>query len=54
MKRLAGTVITLRIPIIIVTVAITAGLRWIEGREGTTFRLSKEESEIYLQGNFSF
>ena len=33
---------------------ITAGLRWIEGREGTTFGLSKEESEIYLQGSFSF
>jgi hypothetical protein len=33
---------------------ITAGLRWIEGREGTTFGLSKEESEIYLQGTFSF
>ena len=33
---------------------ISAGLRWIEGREGTTFGLSKEESEIYLQGTFSF
>lgn len=33
---------------------ITAGLRWIEGRGGTTFGLSKEESEIYLQSTFSF
>ena len=33
---------------------ITAGLRWIEGQEGTTFGLSKEESEIYLEGTFSF
>jgi hypothetical protein len=33
---------------------IAAGLRWIQGREGTTFGLSKEESEIYLQGTFSF
>jgi hypothetical protein len=33
---------------------ITAGLRWIEGREGTTFGLSKEQSELYLKGTFSF
>ncbi len=33
---------------------ITAGLRWIEGREGTTFGLSKEQSELYLKGTYSF
>jgi hypothetical protein len=33
---------------------ITAGLRWIQGEEGTTFGLSKEESELYLKGTFSF
>lgn len=33
---------------------ITAGLRWIRGREGTTFGLSKDESELYIEGTFSF
>ena len=33
---------------------ITAGVRWIEGQEGTIFGSSKDESEIYLQGTFIF
>jgi hypothetical protein len=33
---------------------ISAGLRWIQGREGTTFGLNKEESELYIQGTFNF
>jgi len=33
---------------------ISAGLRWIQGKEGTTFGLNKEASEIYLQGTLSF
>ncbi|MBN2551761.1 MAG: hypothetical protein JXB06_03275 [Spirochaetales bacterium] len=33
---------------------ISAGLRWIQGKEGTTFGLSKEESELYIEGTFSF
>ncbi len=33
---------------------ISAGLRWIEGQDGTTFGLSKEENELYLKGKFSF
>ena len=33
---------------------IGAGLRWILGREGTTFGLSSAESELYFQGVFSF
>ena len=33
---------------------ISAGLRWIRGKEGTTFGLSREESELYVEVTFSF
>ena len=33
---------------------ISAGLRWIQGKDGTTFGLSREESELYIEGTFSF
>ena len=39
---------------LLIIASLYIGLRWIEGRGGTTFGLSKEESEIYLRGSFSF
>ena len=35
-------------------VQITAGLRWIEGRKGTTFGTDTDGNELYLKGTFSF